>query len=867
MNRRKRDDKFAGGHGLGRLIIGVLAIGCLSETLAPHPTCGQPPTSELALASRPVDFNRHIRPILAKHCFACHGPDDAQSGLRLDTLESALMVADSGQSAVVPGDHAQSELIRRVRSEDLSERMPPEGPPLDEEQIAWIAAWIDQGAEYRQHWAFDPPARPEVPDVQLVDWARTPVDRFILAELEHQQLTPAPPAEPRTLVRRLFYDLIGVPPTAEQVAAFEADSSDLAYERLVDSLLADPRHGERWARHWLDVVRYAETNSFERDSPKPNAWRYRDYVIDAFNHDKPYDRFVTEQLAGDQLDRVTAETLTATGFYRLGIWDDEPADRLLAEFDQYDDMVSTIGQAFLGLTVGCSRCHDHKIDPLPQSDYYQLVAVIRDIPSYGQGHQRDVSPEELRQAYAQLEQAIGQLDNQLREIEQAGIEKMDAPQQRATEGPQRQEVLDQYLEQFVESDIWQQYLLLKRQREQLQREHRRLPPREMVLAVSGTRPEPPPTYVLLRGNPHAQGPQVEPGFPGVLGARHPLSQTSTTHPRLELARWLTDAKHPLTARVIVNRVWQHHFGRGLVASPNNFGQMGDFPSHPELIDWLAAELIEQRWQLKSLHRMLVLSSVYRQGSPAPGSPAFEEALRVDPAASLLWRFPPRRLSAEELRDSVLAVSGTLSLQTGGPSVYPEVAAEVKAGQSVPGQGWRDSSEADRHRRSVYIHIKRSLIIPELATFDFPETDTSCEARFLTNQPGQALEMLNGPFLNAQANRLASLLQRQMNHAASNTAPAVAASPASTAIDGDLQNAGPSAVLDQTLDQAVNAEIVTATLEQLFQHVLQRSATDAELLRWQQLNKRLTEQHHLDWPERLRLMCLVLLNSNEFLYLD
>ncbi len=634
------DEKLACGGWLGRLVICILVSGCLRESLVARPVCGQPPEVDAGSPSPMVDFNRHIRPLLAKHCFACHGPDDSQSGLRLDTLETALLAADSGAPAIVPGNSAQSELIRRIEAEDLHERMPPEGPPLGAEQIASLRAWIDQGGDYRQHWAFEPPSRPDVPEVQLSAWARTPVDRFVLAELERQQLTPAPPASPRTLIRRLYYDLLGIPPTAAQVAAFEADPSDQAYERLVDRLLADPRHGERWARHWLDIVRYAETNSFERDSPKPNAWRYRDYVIDAFNRDKPYDHFLTEQLAGDQLDEVTAETLTATGFYRLGIWDDEPADRLLAEFDQYDDMVSTIGQAFLGLTIGCSRCHDHKIDPLPQSDYYQMVAVLRDIPSYGQGHQRDVSPEELRQAYTQLEQALGQLDSQLREIEQAGIEKMDAPQQRATEGPQRQEVLDQHLERFVEADTWQQYLLLKQQREQLQRDRRHLPPREMVLAIAGTRPAPPPTYVLLRGNPHAEGPLVEPGFPGVLGARYKPAIDNRSHPRLELARWLTDAKHPLTARVIVNRIWQHHFGRGLVASPNNFGQMGDFPSHPELIDWLATELIENRWQLKSLHRMLVLSNTYRQGTPAPSSPALDAGLRLDPSASLLWRFPP-----------------------------------------------------------------------------------------------------------------------------------------------------------------------------------------------------------------------------------
>jgi mono/diheme cytochrome c family protein len=332
-----------------------------------------------AQVPRPVDFGRDIQPILAKRCFACHGPDKGEAGLRLNRRETALAELDSGEHAVVPGSPEASELVRRISADNESERMPPEGKPLPGEQIDLIRRWIAEGAKWEEHWAFQPVARPRVPEVKHQGWVRNPIDAFVLSRLEDNGLSPATPADKVALIRRAYYDLIGLPPTPAEVDAFTADDSADAYERLVERLLDSPHYGERWARHWLDAVRYAETNSFERDGAKPHAWRYRDYVIRAFNDDKPYDQFIREQLAGDEISPATPERLIATGFYRLGLWDDEPADRLQAQYDALDDLVTTTGQVFLGLTINCARCHDHKIDPIPQRDYYSLLAFFHGV--------------------------------------------------------------------------------------------------------------------------------------------------------------------------------------------------------------------------------------------------------------------------------------------------------------------------------------------------------------------------------------------------------------------------------------------------------------------------------------------------------
>ena len=695
-----------------------------------------------------MDFAREVQPVLAKHCFQCHGPSDAESGLRLSSREAALRPADSGLAAIVPGDAKSSELIRRIASENEFERMPPDEPPLTAEQIRILRRWIDQGATWQEHWAFQPRQSPSPPAVADSDWVRNPIDAFILARLEANGLAPAPPADRLALLRRAHFDLTGLPPTPEAVAEFLTDDSPEAFERVVERLLDSPHYGERWARHWLDLVRFAETNSFERDSIKPHAWRYRDYVIRALNDDKPYDQFVREQLAGDELPEPTADSIIATGFYRLGVWDDEPADRLLATYDHLDDLLATVGQAFLGLTVNCARCHDHKIDPFTQQDYYGLLAFFHNLTPMAKG------------------------------------------------GPQ------------VEVPIV-------------------LPDGQSgkALAVSERGPRAPETFVLLRGNPQVKGEAVAPSFPAVLDSRpaaiaQPAADAKTAGRRRVLADWLASPDNPLTSRVMANRIWQHHFGRGIVRSPNNFGQNGLPPTHPELLDWLAGQLIDHGWRLKAMHRTIMLSNTYQMSSQ--GNP---QALERDPANDLFWRFDLRRLSAEEIRDAVLAINGRLNPQMYGPGFYEEISAEVLAGQSRPGDGWGKSPPEQQARRSVYIHAKRSLLTPLLEAFDLADPDSTCEARFVTTQPAQALAMLNGKFMNDQAARFATRLRRE---AGADTAEQI---------------------------------------RRAWQLALGREPDEADEQAALALIETLQQRHGVEPDAALNYYCLLVYNLNEFLYLD
>ncbi len=560
-------------------------------------------------AAEPVSFRRDVQPLLAQRCFRCHGPDKAEGGLRLNERDAALAELDSGSRAITPGIPEESVVLERISAADPEVRMPPEGKPLTADQIALLRRWIAEGAPWQKHWAFELPAAAAPPEVRKFSsayraWLRNPIDAFILAALENRGLSPAGPAAPLALVRRLYYDLTGLPPTPDEVDAFVADSLPDAYERLVDRLLDSPRYGERWGRHWLDLVRFAETNSFERDGVKPNAWKFRDYVIRSFNDDKPYQQFIREQLAGDELPEVTTETLIATGYYRLGLWDDEPADPLQARFDELDDIVATTGQVFLALTVNCARCHDHKLDPIPQTDYYKLLAFFHEVDRYGtESSQTDVSPPEIAERHARIASEKRETRQRMDAIERVGIVKMSAEDQRKTEGPQRSEVLKEKLQACIGADEWRRYVELKQRMENL--EKTTLPPRESVLSVAKCLSTPPETFVLVRGNPHVQGEKVEPGFPQALGGGTPQSIPPVTAPtpaapipgarssgrRRALADWIASPNNPLTARVLVNRVWQHHFGRGLVRTPSNFGSLGTPPTHPELLDWLAGEFV------------------------------------------------------------------------------------------------------------------------------------------------------------------------------------------------------------------------------------------------------------------------------------
>lgn len=592
--------------------------------------------------------------------------------------------------------------------------------------ISWGELRAEDKAAKSDHWAFQSVKRPVAPAPSDASWVRTPIDAFILKRLDDEHIRPAPPADRRTLLRRVYIDLVGLPPTPEEQRGFLEDSAPDAYERLVDRLLADPGYGERWARHWLDVARYAESNGYERDGAKPQAWRYRDYVINALNQDKPYDRFLREQLAGDEVDGSSAETQIATTFLRLGTWDDEPAEPMMDRYDQLDDVLGTTVTAFMGLTLRCARCHDHKFEPFSQADYYKMLAVFEPLKrpqrdrtdlSRPVGDRREIEAYRTRAVGAALAlfgQGIGpggQLANRLHVPIQLGV--LNRQQERDP----------------IQAYVWYE-----------------------------DSPKAPATRIFKRGDPEKPVTEVRPGLPGVLVAKpqaEPTPTTYTTGRRLWLANWLTGPDHPLTARVMVNRLWQHHFGEGLVASENDFGVMGMSPSHPELLDWLASEFVAQGWQLKPLHRLILLSSAYQQAA-TPNAAANER----DPDNTLLWRWRQRRIQAEAFRDSVLASSGQLHGQMLGPSVYPKLPRAVLEGQSRPGEGWGKSDERQANRRSVYIFSKRVLAVPELELLDSPDTTSSCEQRPCSTTGPQALTFLNGEFMHKQAEAMAGRLTRE-----------------------------------------------------------------------------------------------------------
>jgi len=812
-------------------------------------------------------FEKEVRPILRANCFKCHGEGKVRGGLRLTSREAVLKGGDLGPAASLDNPET-SRLLQAINWKDGLE-MPPKGK-LPQKQIDVLTRWVKAGLPWapgggsiaqgggseggkvtdaaRRYWAYQRVKRPPVPAVKNAAWVRNPIDAFLLAKMEARGLSPNPPADKVALLRRACYDLTGLPPTPEEVDAFVKDPAPDAYEKLIDRLLDSPHYGEKWARHWLDVVRYAETNGYERDGPKPFAWRYRDYVIRSFNEDKPYDRFIREQLAGDELPGWDADAIIATGFYRLGLWDDEPADPKQARADELDDLVTTTCQGFLGTTMNCARCHDHKRDPFPQADYYRLVAFFQDVQRFSNTRDvrssfnlTDITPPERRAAYEadlkQREARKAELSAAMRKLEDEAIKRMPAEDQRAAEGIDRPQVLRK-LKRFFTAEEDRAYQKLKRERDALNRVPEP-PGRELALSVNNCSITPPETFILVRGNPHAPAARVEPAFPEVLGFPAPVlpkpaKGARSSGRRTVLANWIASRDNPLTARVMVNRIWQHHFGRGIVPTPNDFGKLGEPPTHPELLDWLAAEFMGEggakgepgalapggAWRLKRLHRLLMTSSAYRMSSRGD-----DRGLRLDPGNALYWRFNMRRLTAEEVRDSILAVSGRLNLKAGGPSVYPPIPKEVLAGQSMPGSGWGRSSPEEAARRSVYVHVKRSLLVPILSQHDQADTDSSCPVRYTTTVPTQALGMLNGAFTNEQAAALAERLRRE--------AP------------GDL----------------------AAQVRRAVRLTTARQPTDEEVSKDVAFLRRVQERGKLSDLEALRRYCLLALNTNEFIYLD
>jgi hypothetical protein len=653
-----------------------------------------------------------------------------------------------------------------------------------------------------RHWAFLPIRQPPLPASQAATWAGTPVDVFVRAKLDEAGLEPAPPADRRTRLRRIYLDLIGLPPTPDEQRQFLADESPDAVARVVDDLLARPQYGERWARHWLDVTRYAESNGYERDGVKPHAWRYRDYVIDSFNRDKPFDRFLTEQIAGDEIDDSNAESQIATTFLRLGTWDDEPADPDVDRYDQLDDVLGTTATAFLGITLRCARCHDHKFEPFSQADYYRMLAVFQPLKR-PQNNRADLDRhvgtaavlDAYRTATAQADAQVATIQQQIDRLKQTTRDRLFAgvSADGAAAAVRRTSLPADVVAAFQADPAKRtdaQKELVKKHADKLDQEIRdaatcderacRADWERQLEAVNATRPPEPPrayiwyeegavapaTHILRRGDPAGRTIEVTPGTPPVLGpqpAAPPQPRPHSTGRRLWLARWLTSPQNPLVARVVVNRIWQHHFGEGLVASENDFGTMGDRPSHPELLDWLAAEFIAGGWHIKPLHRQIVLSQTYQQAvAPAAHLPgrASRAGRAVDPDNRLLWHWPQRRLEAETLRDAVMAASGRLNLQMAGPSIYPAVPRAVLEGQSRPGEGWGKSDEHQAARRSVYIFVKRVLAVPELELLDAPDTTSSCEQRPVSTIAPQALTFLNGEFMHEQSRHFAARLLRE-----------------------------------------------------------------------------------------------------------
>ena len=682
-----------------------------------------------------------IDSLLKDSCLGCHGATQTLGKLDLRTRE-AMIKGGSRGPAIVPGDPDRSLLVAVLEGKN-GLQMPPGGPEkkLSPEAIATVREWVRSGAtaqsgetkwKYKPEdlWAFQPLRKPA---------AAATIDSFILQKLSGRGLKPAPPADKRTLIRRVTYDLTGLPPTAEETEAFLRDGSPDAYAKVVDRLLASPRYGERWGRHWLDVVRYADTDGYSNDFERPNAWRYRDYVIRSFNQDKPYNQFVLEQIAGDELDPSNPEMLVATGFLRMGPWEHTGMAVAAVTRQQWlDDVTHSTAATFLGFTLGCARCHDHKFDPIPTKEYYSMQAAFAS--TYFEQRPAPFLPGENVSNFDRERTQVQALHDWNEESLKKLQEKIlpVAAQKRGLEG------LDT-------SDLERERIYRKRMEI-----YRRQLERYKPLAFSVITKEPEETFVLTSGNLRTPDAKVMPAVLSAPAIRAELPVGGNGR-RLALARWIASEDNPLTARVIVNRVWHYHFGRGIAGNPNNFGRMGKKPTHPELLDYLAAKFIDNGWSIKQLHRMILMSDTYRRASEHPD---MAKVLASDPDNDLRAFFPPRRLSAEELRDSVLAAAGQLNNEAGGAGSFAEINEDV-ATQPVLIMGtlspvWAPSPrKADRNRRSVYLYQKRGTPDPMLETFNQPGSNESCERRDATTVPMQAFALFNSKFARDMSLELAA----------------------------------------------------------------------------------------------------------------
>ena len=742
-----------------------------------------------AASGAPVDFRKDVEPIFKARCQMCHGPSQQMSGLRLDSRDAAL-------SVIVPGKSAESALMHRVMGDKGLKAMPPVGNRLSPEQIATLRAWIDEGAVWpasaaaaapvkSTHWAFQPIRHPAPPKTSDDAWVRNPIDAFILARLDKEKIKPSPEASKRVLLRRLSLDLTGLPPTPDELDAFVADTRPDAYERQVDRLLGSVHFGEKWARHWLDRARYADSDGYEKDWARPYAWRYRNYVIDAFNSDMPFDRFTIEQIAGDLLPDATVEQRVATGFHRNTLTNREGGvDNNQFIFENALDRSNTVATAWMGLTTGCAQCHNHKFDPISQKEHYQLLAFFDNLeeadinaplpgelgPYLRKHDEYRAKREALLKEYKVPELMPAWEEHMLRAEANPGKETdWDLAWDvllKLSEGGDGQKIIHIPAAQRTEreSDVITDHFIrnyhfavgpkkydevkfkeLDKKLRELKDSYPQLT-QAMTVAESA---HPHPSYVRVKGDYKALGAEVQPGVLAVLPPLKPADGKRAT--RLDFARWLVSPEHPLTARVAVNWMWQELFGQGIVRTANDFGTRGEPPSHPELLDWLASDYRDGGWGVKAVIRTMVTSSTYRQSSRAR-----PELDTIDPANTLLSRQTRVRLPAELIRDEALAVSGLLNTEVGGKSVFPPQpagVAELGYGQRDD-SGWKESTGPDRYRRGMYIFFKRSTPYPMLVNFDAPKAEQLVCTRGRSDTALQALNLLNDPVYMEAAGALA-----------------------------------------------------------------------------------------------------------------
>jgi cytochrome c553 len=858
------------------------------------------------VAAAELQFERDILPIFTARCLQCHGHDGPQAGLDLSSAGSLLRGSRNGP-VVIAGASERSVLFQKVSSH----AMPPRaaGMPLSPTQIETLRRWIDTltdanrrhestahavtsegaagepDAKERQFWSFRTPARPAVPEVRSASRVRTPIDAFILEKLEAQGLGLSPEVSKQVLLRRAYFDLVGLPPSLEEIQAFMSDTRPGAYERLIDRLLESPHYGERWGRHWLDAAGYTDESGFANDLKtlvlNEGIWRYRDYVVRSFNQDRPYDRFLTEQLAGDELvdwqsaPKYTPEildALIATGYSRLmmDLTDAKEVNNPPYYHDVLSRVVDDLASGVLGLTGGCARCHDHKYDPISQKDYYRMVSVFASAynpEAWTQPKDRflpDVSKadqEEIARHNAEIDRPLSELNKQLSALRGPHERRLfESKLAAAVPEPLRADVRIAFETPLEQRTAVQKYLFDKLKNvleirpsevDQALTEAERANQsklQEKIATLQGWRRSygkiqalwdtgsPPKMHLLRRGNLETPGAPVSPGFfsvlakPGCADAIRPSgSQGNSSGRRLALARWLTDREHPLTARVFVNRVWMHHFGKGIVATPENFGRMGALPTHPELLDWLAVEFMENGWKLKRLHKLIMTSSVYRQSSRRSGEDVVSQAEKVDSENSLLWRMNLHRVEAEVLRDSVLAVSGRLDRTAGGPPVLLDGGADGLITVSEKGP-----DPSNRWRRSIYLLARRNYSASFLDVFDFPVMALNCTRRTPSATPLQSLSLMNSEFIMQQAVAFARRV---------------------------VETAGKTAGLKKQIETAMMLALARAP--------------SSDELQWATAHVQKTENRYLDLKtpaaeaaqKALASVCQVLLGGNEFLYIE